>query len=155
MFIHNLLGNKFVFYVNHMALVYLVNKPHVWGRITKWLLYFLEYAFIIIYKLSNNASRSSCSWDIRRNLQKYSWCMFTWDKKESSKSSMPCHEIFLCHVEILCDVAKYSMTYHEIFCDITCVVCLRINTGLLIINMGLANRTTESSIMWGFESKRK
>jgi hypothetical protein len=24
---HYLLGNKFVFYVNHMALVYLVNKP--------------------------------------------------------------------------------------------------------------------------------
>ncbi len=26
-FIHFLLGNKFVFYVNNMALVYLVNKP--------------------------------------------------------------------------------------------------------------------------------
>jgi hypothetical protein len=26
-FRHYLLGNKFVFYVNHMALVYLVNKP--------------------------------------------------------------------------------------------------------------------------------
>jgi hypothetical protein len=26
-FRHFLLGNKFVFYVNHMALVYLVNKP--------------------------------------------------------------------------------------------------------------------------------
>ncbi len=26
-FKHYLLGNKFVFYVNHMALVYLVNKP--------------------------------------------------------------------------------------------------------------------------------
>jgi hypothetical protein len=28
-FRHYLLGNKFVFYVDHMALVYLVNKPHV------------------------------------------------------------------------------------------------------------------------------
>ncbi len=26
-FRHYLLGNKFVFYVDHMALVYLVNKP--------------------------------------------------------------------------------------------------------------------------------
>jgi hypothetical protein len=26
-FKHYLLGNKFVFYVDHMALVYLVNKP--------------------------------------------------------------------------------------------------------------------------------
>jgi hypothetical protein len=28
-FRHYLLGNKFVFYVDHMALVYLVNKPQV------------------------------------------------------------------------------------------------------------------------------
>jgi hypothetical protein len=48
-FKHFLLGNRFVFYVNHMALVYLVNKPHVLGRITKWLL-FLEYVFIVVYK---------------------------------------------------------------------------------------------------------
>jgi hypothetical protein len=26
-FKHNLLGNRFVFYIDHMALVYLVNKP--------------------------------------------------------------------------------------------------------------------------------
>jgi hypothetical protein len=49
-FKHYLLGNKFVFYVDHMALVYLVNKPQVLGRITKWLLLFLEYDFIIVYK---------------------------------------------------------------------------------------------------------
>jgi len=49
---HYLLGNKFVFYVDHMALVYLVNKPHVLGRITKWLLLFLKYDFTIVYKLS-------------------------------------------------------------------------------------------------------
>ncbi len=46
-----LLGNKFVFYVDHMALVYLVNKPHVSRRIVRWLLLFLEYEFIIVYKL--------------------------------------------------------------------------------------------------------
>jgi hypothetical protein len=33
-----------------MALVYLVNKPHVSGRITRWLLLFLEYDFIVMYK---------------------------------------------------------------------------------------------------------
>ncbi len=36
-----LLGNKFVFYVDHMALVYLVNKPQVSRRIIRWLLLFL------------------------------------------------------------------------------------------------------------------
>ncbi len=44
-----LLGNKFVSHVNHMALVYLVNKPQVSGKLAKWLL-FLEYEFTIVYK---------------------------------------------------------------------------------------------------------
>ncbi len=51
-FTHYLLGNKFVFYVYHMAQVYLVNKPHVLGKITKWLLLLLKYDFIVMYKLS-------------------------------------------------------------------------------------------------------
>jgi len=51
-FRHYLLRNKFVFYVYHMALVYLVNKPQILGRIVKWLLLFLEYDFIIMYKPS-------------------------------------------------------------------------------------------------------
>jgi hypothetical protein len=51
-FKHSLLGNKFVLYVDHMALVYLVNKLHVFGRITKWLLLFLKYEFTVVYKPS-------------------------------------------------------------------------------------------------------
>jgi hypothetical protein len=35
-----------------MALVYLINKPHVFRRIAKWLLLFLEYEFIVVYKHS-------------------------------------------------------------------------------------------------------
>jgi hypothetical protein len=50
-FNHYLLGNKFVFYVNDIALVYLVNKPQVSIHIATWLLLFLEYEFIIVYKL--------------------------------------------------------------------------------------------------------
>jgi hypothetical protein len=34
-FKHFLLGNKFVFYVDHMALEYLVNKPHLSIKIAK------------------------------------------------------------------------------------------------------------------------
>jgi hypothetical protein len=49
-FKHYLLGNEFVFYVNHMALIYLVNKPQISGKITRWILLFLEYDFIIVYK---------------------------------------------------------------------------------------------------------
>jgi len=50
-FQHYLLGNKFVFYVDHMALIYLVNKTQVSGRITRWLLHFLEFDFTVVYKL--------------------------------------------------------------------------------------------------------
>ncbi len=49
-FRHYLMGNKFVFYVDHMALVYLVNKPQVSRRVTRWLLLFLIYNFTIMYK---------------------------------------------------------------------------------------------------------
>jgi hypothetical protein len=34
-FRHYLLRNWFVFYVDHMALMYMVNKPQVFGRIAK------------------------------------------------------------------------------------------------------------------------
>jgi hypothetical protein len=47
-FKHYLLGNKFVFYVDRMALVYLVNKPHVSRKSTRWLLIFLEYDFTVV-----------------------------------------------------------------------------------------------------------
>jgi hypothetical protein len=33
-----------------MALVYMVNKPQVFGRIARWFLLFLEYAFKVVYK---------------------------------------------------------------------------------------------------------
>jgi hypothetical protein len=33
-----------------MVLVYLVNKPQVFGRITRWMLLFFKYEFIIVYK---------------------------------------------------------------------------------------------------------
>ena len=51
-FQHYLLRNKFVFYVDHLALQYLINKPHVSGRVACWLLLFLEFDFIVVYKPS-------------------------------------------------------------------------------------------------------
>jgi hypothetical protein len=37
-FKHYLLGNNFIFFMDHQALLYLVNKPIVIGRIARWLL---------------------------------------------------------------------------------------------------------------------
>jgi hypothetical protein len=53
-FKHYLLGSQFVFYVDHMALMYLVNKPQVFDRIARWLLLFLNYDFKIVYKLGRS-----------------------------------------------------------------------------------------------------
>ncbi len=41
-----------MFYVDHMVMVCLVNKPHVLKRITRWLLLFLEYEFTVVHKPS-------------------------------------------------------------------------------------------------------
>jgi hypothetical protein len=37
-----------------MALLYLVNKPQVFSKITRWLLLFLEYDFKNVYKLGRS-----------------------------------------------------------------------------------------------------
>ncbi len=49
-FKHYLLGNKFVFYVDHMALLYFVKKFQLLGQITSQLLLLLEYDFLVVYK---------------------------------------------------------------------------------------------------------
>jgi hypothetical protein len=49
-----LLSNMFTFYVDHMVLMYIVNKPHVSSRLVRWLLLFLEYGFMIVYKLGKS-----------------------------------------------------------------------------------------------------
>ena len=49
-FRHYLLANKFVFYTNHQALLYLVNKPCNTGRIVTWFLILLEFDFTMVVK---------------------------------------------------------------------------------------------------------
>ena len=49
-FRHYLLSNRFIFYVDHLALHYLVNKSQVSGRLARWLLLFLEFDFKVIFK---------------------------------------------------------------------------------------------------------
>ncbi len=53
-FRHYLLGNMFTFYVDQMALIYLVNKPQVSSMLVRWFLLFLEYDFKIVYKLGKS-----------------------------------------------------------------------------------------------------
>lgn len=50
-FRYYLLANPFIFYIDHQALMYLVNKPLLRGRISCWLMLFQEFTFRIIIKL--------------------------------------------------------------------------------------------------------
>jgi hypothetical protein len=67
-FKHYLLNNMFTFYVDHMALVYLINKPHVTSKLIRWFFLFLEYDFKIIYKPSRS---HLIDYPIRLNLLDY------------------------------------------------------------------------------------
>ena len=49
-FRHYLLGKFFVFYVDHQALLYLINKMVIQGRTFWWMLLLQEFNFKIIHK---------------------------------------------------------------------------------------------------------
>ena len=48
-FRHYLLGNKVVFHVDHQALLYLLKKPTLHGRLARWMLLLQEFDFLIIH----------------------------------------------------------------------------------------------------------
>ena len=47
---HYLLMNKVIFFVDHMALRYLVNKPNLSGRLARWILLLTKFDYIVQYK---------------------------------------------------------------------------------------------------------
>ena len=52
-FRHYLLGNKFVLHVDHQALVYIVNKASLVGKMARWMLLLQEFDFTIQHTLGN------------------------------------------------------------------------------------------------------
>ncbi|MCO5592031.1 hypothetical protein L7F22_046025 [Adiantum nelumboides] len=57
-FRHYLLSNKFVFFVDHQALLYLVNKPCSIGRIVRWFIILLEFDFTVVVKKGTTHQRA-------------------------------------------------------------------------------------------------
>ena len=55
---HHLLANKFVFFINHQALWYLINKLCNTGRIVSSFLILLKFDFTIIVKEGNTHLRA-------------------------------------------------------------------------------------------------
>ena len=49
-FWHYFLANKFNFFVDHQALLYLANKPCSTRRIVRWFLILLEFDFTVVVK---------------------------------------------------------------------------------------------------------
>ena len=57
-FRHYLLANKFVFFVDHQALLYLVNKPCATGRSVRWFVILLEFDFTVAVKKGSTHQRA-------------------------------------------------------------------------------------------------
>ncbi|MCO5604555.1 hypothetical protein L7F22_058722 [Adiantum nelumboides] len=55
---HYLLANKFVFFVDHQVLLYLVNKPCNTGRIVRWFIILQEFDFIVVVKKGTTHQRA-------------------------------------------------------------------------------------------------
>jgi len=51
-FHHYLLANHFIFYVDHKALLHLVNRTIISRRIARWMLLLQKYDFEIVHKPS-------------------------------------------------------------------------------------------------------
>lgn len=61
-FRHYLLATPFDFYVDHQALLYLVNKPIIQGRISRWLLLLQEFTFkIVVWPRKSHVSANHLS----------------------------------------------------------------------------------------------
>ena len=62
-FQHYLLSNKVVFHVDHQALLYLLKKPQLTGRLARWMLLLQEFDFTIIHTLGTlHAIADYLSW---------------------------------------------------------------------------------------------
>ena len=57
-FMHYLLVTQFVFFVDHQALLYLVNKPCAMGRIVQWFVILLEFDFSVAVKKGSTHQRA-------------------------------------------------------------------------------------------------
>ena len=57
-FRYYLLANKFIFFVDHQALLYLVNKPCAIGQIVRWFVILLEFDFEVAIKKDTTHQRA-------------------------------------------------------------------------------------------------
>ena len=53
-FHHYLLGKKFTFHVDHAALLYLIPKPSLTGKLARWMLLLQEFDFDIQHRLGTH-----------------------------------------------------------------------------------------------------
>lgn len=52
-FQHYLLGNKVTFHVDHQALIFLVKKPKLEGRLARWMLLLQEFNYTVLHTPEN------------------------------------------------------------------------------------------------------
>ncbi len=94
---------------------------------------------VVTFILHQNVALWLHPWLKTNNASKWVNEQVNVSRKESRKifhaTSWNIPKIFVCHMELICDVAKYSMFCHEILCHLTCVICSRINNDLLTLNI--------------------
>ena len=86
-FRHYLLGKLFHFYVDHQALLYLINKVLIQGRLMRWMLFLQEYEFKIFHKPGKHhhgadfLSRAVLKVNRRSQLEMSQWMLncFKWN----------------------------------------------------------------------------
>ena len=74
-FCHYLLANQFVFFTDHQALLYLVNKPCNTGQIVRWFIILLEFDFTVVvnkrvtHQRADHLSRLSTSGEAPKGIE--------------------------------------------------------------------------------------
>lgn len=48
-FRHYVLGNKVIFHVDHQALLYMVSKPELAGRLARWVILLQEFDYSVVH----------------------------------------------------------------------------------------------------------
>lgn len=88
-FRHYVLGNEVIFHVDHQALLYMVNKPELSGRLARWVILLQEFDYAVIH----TPGRSHMVADYLSTLE-------NGEKPTNELDELPDGEIFQVHVSV-------------------------------------------------------
>ena len=72
---HNLICNPVVFFVDHMAIKYLVNKANLSGRLARWILLLEEFDYTVEYKPDRMHLQADHLFRLSEEIRRVMWMM--------------------------------------------------------------------------------